>query len=141
MEYFLPYQKTRMSQSSAITVLQGELVSPEGTQEGEYLGSSSHWTAATPRCEPQGSSGCENHRILAWDGQNANERDDFSESRLLHLPTHREALNSFTRVTWFSLINNDHCHLWGRTESDMTEATWQQQHQFRLPALCGKTSI
>ena len=21
------------------------------------------------------------------------------------------------------------CHLWGRTESDMTEATWQQQQQ------------
>ena len=22
------------------------------------------------------------------------------------------------------------CHLWGRTESDMTEVTWQQQHSF-----------
>ena len=35
MDHFLPYQKTWMSQSSAITVLQGELVSPEGTQEGK----------------------------------------------------------------------------------------------------------
>lgn len=120
MEYFLPYQKTRMSQSSAIKALQGELVSPEGTQEGEYLGSSSHQTAATPHCEPQGSSGCEKHRTLAWDSQNANERDDFSESRLLRLPIHREALNSFTWVIWFSIINND---------------------QFRLAALCGKISI
>ena len=24
------------------------------------------------------------------------------------------------------------CHLWGRTESDMTEATWQQQQQRQL---------
>ena len=23
------------------------------------------------------------------------------------------------------------CHLWGRTESDMTEATWQKQQQLR----------
>lgn len=38
MEYFLPYQQTQMSQSSAIAVLQCEQVSPKGTQEGEeYL--------------------------------------------------------------------------------------------------------
>ena len=24
------------------------------------------------------------------------------------------------------------CHLWGLTESDMTEVTWQQQQQYRL---------
>ena len=83
----------------------GELVSPEGTQEGEYLGSSSHQTAATPHCEPQGSSGCEKHRTLAWDSQNANERDDFSESRLLHLTIHTKALNSLTWDIWFSLIH------------------------------------
>ena len=27
---------------------------------------------------------------------------------------------------WGSLVG---CHLWGRTESDATEATWQQQQQ------------
>ena len=48
-----------MSQSSAITVVQGELVSSKGTQEGEeYLPSSSPQTAATPHGEPQGRSGC-----------------------------------------------------------------------------------
>ena len=24
------------------------------------------------------------------------------------------------------------CHLWGRTESDMTEMTWQQQQQYLI---------
>ena len=43
-----------MSQSLAIVAtVYGELVSPEGTQEGkEYLPSSSHQTAATPCGEP-----------------------------------------------------------------------------------------
>ena len=37
-EYFLPYQKTRMSWSLVILALQCEMVSPKGTQEGEeYL--------------------------------------------------------------------------------------------------------
>ena len=47
--------KQRMSQSSAIAATSnGELVSPEGTQEGnkEYLPPSSHQTAATPYAEP-----------------------------------------------------------------------------------------
>ena len=30
---------------------------------------------------------------------------------------------------WGSLVG---CRLWGRTESDTTEATWQQQHQRSL---------
>ena len=34
---------------------------------------------------------------------------------------------------WQSLVG---CRLWGRTESDMTEATWQQQQQHRV----GKTA-
>ena len=29
------------------------------------------------------------------------------------------------------------CHLWGRTESDMTEATYQQQQQPNLQDYCG----
>ena len=55
-----------MSQSSLIAAFQCEPVSAEGTQEGkEYLSSSSHQTAATPYGEPQETSGCEKHRILA----------------------------------------------------------------------------
>ena len=54
-----------MMSQSAIAALQCEPVSPEGTQEGEYLWSSSHQTAATPYGEPQGSSECEKHRRLA----------------------------------------------------------------------------
>ena len=39
---------------------------PKGTQEGEeYLRSNSHQITATACGEPQGNSGCENHRILA----------------------------------------------------------------------------
>ena len=37
MKYFLPYQYTRMSQSSAIPALQCEVLSPKGIQEEEYL--------------------------------------------------------------------------------------------------------
>ena len=49
MEYFLPYQKTGMTQSSATPALQCELVSPKGTQKGEEsLPSNCHETAATP---------------------------------------------------------------------------------------------
>ena len=60
MESFLPYQWTRMSQSSVIAVLQCETVTTEGTQEEEYLLSSNHQTTATaPR-----NSGCKK-RILA----------------------------------------------------------------------------
>ena len=44
-----------MSQSLAVVAtVYGELVSPEGTQEGkEYLPSSSHQTAATPYGNPE----------------------------------------------------------------------------------------
>ena len=65
MEYFLPHQEPRMSQSSAIAALQCELMNPKGTQEGkEYLPPHSHQATASPYKEPQGSAGCEKHRIL-----------------------------------------------------------------------------
>ena len=74
MEYFLPYQQTKMPQSSAIAVLQRKRVSPKGSQEGEeYLWPDSRQTAATPCGEPQGSSGCEKHEILAPDSWDARE--------------------------------------------------------------------
>ena len=94
-----------------------------GNTEGkECLPSSSHQTAATPSGEPQGSSGCEKHRILAPDSWDAYQRNNFSELRLLHLPIYRKALNSFTWDVWFSLISNN-------------------LSMFRLPVLCCKTSI
>ena len=56
MEYFLPYQKTGMSQSSAIPAFQCELTRSKGTQEGEeYLWSSNNQTAATPYGETKGA--------------------------------------------------------------------------------------
>ena len=84
-----------MSQSLAVVAtVYGELVSPEGTQEGkEYLPSSSHQTTATPSGEPQGNSGYEN-KILAPDSEGAYKRNDFSEPRLLLLPIYRKMLNS-----------------------------------------------
>ena len=33
------------------------------------------------------------------------------------------------------------CRLWGRTESDMTDATWQQQQQLGLKAVMASGSI
>ena len=87
----------------------------------EHLPSSIRQTAATPCGEPRGNSGCEK-RVLAPDSWGANQRNDFSEPRLLHLPIHRKALNSLTWVIWFSLINNNFL-------------------TFRLPALYCKTSL
>ena len=46
------------------------------------------------------------HRILAPDSWDVYQRNDFSESRLLHLPICRKAPSSLTWDTWFSLINN-----------------------------------
>jgi len=43
-----------MSPLSAIAALQCELVSPKGTQEGEYLLSNSHQTTTTLYGEPRG---------------------------------------------------------------------------------------
>ena len=53
-------------------------------------------------CEPQGSSGCEKHRVLAPDSWAACERN---EPRLLNLPIHRKGLNSLTWDIWFSLTS------------------------------------
>ena len=80
-----------------------EFLSPKGNQEGEgYLWSSSQQAAATPYGEHK-----ENQRILAPDSWGAAERDDFGEPRHLHLPIHREALNSLIWDTWFSLIHKN----------------------------------
>ena len=92
-----------MSQSAVVTAFQCQLVSPKGTQEGEkYLWSTTHQTAATSYNEPQGSSGCGKHNILAPDRWGTYERNDFSKPRLLHLPIHREVLNFLIGNAWFS---------------------------------------
>ena len=61
------------------------------------------------------------HKIPAPDGWDACQRNDFSEPRLLHLPTHTIALNSLTSDTRFSLINSNSLKSW-------------------LPGLCCKNS-
>ena len=66
MEYFLPYQCRRMSQSSEIAALCCELLSPQ--EREEYLLSGNHQAAAvpTPTVNPEkGDIGCEKHRIPA----------------------------------------------------------------------------
>ena len=82
-------------QLSAIPVPQYELVSPKRTQEGEYLLSNSHQGSTTP---------CEKHRILTQGSCDTEERNDFRESRLLHLPIHRKVLNSLTWDIRTSLV-------------------------------------
>ena len=48
------------------------------------------------------------HRILAPENWGAYQRNDFSDPRVLHFPTHKKkkALNSLTWDFWFSLIEN-----------------------------------
>ena len=43
------------------------------------------------------------HRILAPESWDIDQRNDFSEPGLLHLPKHRKALNSLPWGIWFSL--------------------------------------
>ena len=46
------------------------------------------------------------HRILTPDSQD--QRNDFSEPRLLHVPIRRKVLTLLTWDIWFSFINNHH---------------------------------
>ena len=62
------------------------------------------------------------HKVLAPESWGAYQRNDFSKSRLLHLPIHRKALNSLACDFWFSLFNGNLL-------------------MFLLPALCCKTPI
>ena len=67
--------------------------------------------AATTPYGEQGTKNMSNQthgaRLLAPDGWDARERNDFSKSRLLHLPIYRKALNFLNWDIWFSLINNN----------------------------------
>ena len=82
--------------------------------------SSIHCTAFTSYSHSYGEP-CWKLRIVAPDGWDAYQRNDFSEPRLLHLPTHTIALNSLTSDTRFSLINSNLLKSW-------------------LPGLCCKNS-
>ena len=105
MEYLLPYQLKKKKKGHhshqrlqspqmvswwALSKLMKERVSP----------SSSDQTTLTPHSEPWGNSGCEN-RIRAPDSWDTFQRNDFSEPRLLHLPTYWKVLNSLTGDTDF----------------------------------------
>ena len=80
-----------------------------GTQRGEELPawSGSHQAAATPYGKHWRTRDVKNHRILAPDSWDTDERNDFSEPRLLHLSIHRKVLSSLTWDVWFSLIHKN----------------------------------
>ena len=101
-------------------------VSPSGTQEGnkEYPPSNSQVlqpSTSRPRWCSLRKLKTRKHRILAPDSQGAYQRNNFNEPRPLHLPIHREVLNSLTWDIWFSVINSNFL--------------------FQLPALCCKTTV
>ena len=80
-----------MSQSSVIVAIScGELVSPEGTQEGDK-----EQIAATPHYKPQGNSRYENTGPWPQIAE-VHFKGIISVSRLLYLPMHRKASNSLT---------------------------------------------
>ena len=54
----------------------------------------------------------EKSRILAPDSWGADQRNDSNEPRLLPLPIHRKALNSWTWDVWFSLMNSNLLKIW-----------------------------
>ena len=80
-----------MSQSSVIVAIScGELVSPEGTQEGDK-----EQIAATPHGKLQGNSRYENTGPWPQIAE-VYFKGIISVSRLLYLPMHRKASNSLT---------------------------------------------
>ena len=88
-----------MSQSSATAdTTKGELVTPEGTQEGK---NTCHLAAiklqSLPMVSPK-NSGCEN-KILVSDSWGAYQRNDFSEPKLLQLSMCRKC---FILWLWIS---------------------------------------
>ena len=71
----------------------------------------SYTQPCTPRgqCMPRGlwmprGFRMEKNKILVRDSQDTNQRNNFSESKLLHLPIHREALKSLPWDVWFHFV-------------------------------------
>ena len=110
-----------MSQSSVIAGLLCDPVSPKGTQEEEYVRSSSHQTIATPYGEPQGSLG--------------------SEKKTQYVPQIAEV-----HMKGMISVSPDSC-IFPYTEStkflNLGYLVFFNDNllMFRLPALCCKTSI
>ena len=102
MEYHLPYQQAK--DATVISNFSPPTWASEpwgNSRRKEYPPSSNHQTAATP----YGVGILKKLRmgILAPDSWGVSRKNDFSEPRLLHLPTHRKGLNSLTWDIWFSL--------------------------------------
>lgn len=78
--------------------MEGELVSPEGTQEGkEYSPSSSHQTAVALKMSPEETQDVKKKQNRNHSIAEVHIKGMMSlEPRLLHLPIHRKALNSLT---------------------------------------------
>ena len=96
-----------------------EFLSPEEPSKNNACYQAIHWAAASAHSEHWRTGGrggwrdrgrCEKNkqtnRIPAPESWDSCERKGFSEPRLLHLPLHRKAQNSFSWHTWFPIINN-----------------------------------
>ena len=137
MEYCPPYQKTKdvtvISDYSRAGTNDGELVSPEGTQEGKDA-----------ICQPSDCSHSPwwalrklrmwEHRVPAPDSWGACQGNDFGEPGLLHLPIYRKVLNSLTWDIWFSLFN-DNLFMFPKTCPLLQNIyiTWLQPHPVPSP--------
>ena len=99
--------KQRMLQPSSHHILAALTVSAEGTQDGNRMPAIKASATAAPQWWTLRRLRMEKYRTLAPESWGADQRDDFIESRLLHLPIHRKALNSLTWDVWFSLINSN----------------------------------
>lgn len=95
----LPIRQQRMLQPSGRLITASPAVSPEGAQLEQdarhpAVSAGSHPRQGTPRDSGWGGTGC-------WPRElGAQQRNDFSEPRLLHLSRH-EVLNS---LTWDNLV-------------------------------------
>ena len=88
--------------------------SPEGAQDGDkqavHLQANSHCRCPQP-CALKGLR-MEKSRILTPERQGADQRSDFNEPRLLHLPILRKMLNLLTWAVWFSFIKSNLLMFW-----------------------------
>ena len=88
--------------------------SPEGAQDGDkqavHLQANSHCRCPQP-CALKGFR-MEKSRILTPERQGADQRSDFNEPRLLHLPILRKMLNLLTWAVWFSFIKSNLLMFW-----------------------------
>ena len=126
-KYCCHISKQRMLQPSSHHITAAQTVSPEGTQDGNRMPAiKPSATAAPQRCTLQGLR-MRKHRTVAPDSWGADQRNDFNEPRLLHLPIRRKALNSLTGDVWFSLINSNLLMFW------LPGVCWKNSYVSSLP--------